>query len=96
MATRFGMGGEDLGPVAYGEKDGTMFLGVDPTTHRNYSEEKAQQIDNFVKVTIQEQYKRAEGMLTKHKKKLDELAKILLKKETMSLEEFVKIFEGKK
>ena len=35
-------------------------------------------------------------MLRKHSKKLDELAKILLKKETMTVEEFVDVFEGKK
>jgi len=96
MAMRYGMGGDDLGPVAYGEKQGTLFLGVDPTVSRNYSEEKARQIDAFVERTIREQYERALGMLRKHRTKLDELAKILLKQETMSVEEFLEIFEGKK
>ncbi len=96
MAMRYGMGGDDLGPVAYGEKQGTLFLGVDPTVSRNYSEEKARQIDAFVERTIREQYERALGMLRKHRTKLDELAKILLKQETMSVEEFLGIFEGEK
>lgn len=88
MATKFGMGDDDLGPVTYGEKHGTMFLGVDPAVTRNYSEETARKIDEFVKKTLREQLKRAEKFITKHKKKLDKLAKILLKKETMSVEEF--------
>ena len=95
MAMRYGMAGADLGLVAYGEKDGTMFLGVDPSSHRNYSEEKAKQIDEFVRIVINEQYERALGYLKKHKEKLETLSKMLLKKETMSVEEFEEIFEGK-
>jgi ATP-dependent Zn protease len=34
-------------------------------------------------------------MLKKNRKKLDSLAKILLKKETMSLDEFKETFDGK-
>ncbi|MDD5026791.1 MAG: ATP-dependent zinc metalloprotease FtsH [Candidatus Peribacteraceae bacterium] len=96
MAMRYGMGGSELGPVAYGERQGTIFLGVDPAFTRNYSEEKAKEIDTFVKHSIEEQYGRAMGMLKQHRAKLDELAQILLKDETMTIEEFLKIFEGKK
>lgn len=95
MAMRYGMGDEDLGLVTYGEKQGTMFMGVDPTMTRNYSEELARSIDEWVIDTIGEQYDRALGILKKNKKKLDELAKVLLKKETMSDEEFIEIFAGK-
>ena len=90
------MGDDDLGLVAYGEKQGTMFLGVDPSTTRNYSESIAKEIDEFVLLTIKEQYERAKGILKKQHKKLDELAKILLEKETMSLEEFEEVYSGKK
>lgn len=96
MAMRYGMGDDDLGLVAYGEKQGTMFLGVDPSTTRNYSESIAKEIDEFVLLTIKEQYERAKGILKKQHKKLDELAKILLEKETMSLEEFEEVYSGKK
>ena len=96
MAMRYGMGDSDLGIVAYGEKQGTMFLGADPSSSRNYSESIAKEIDEFVLKTIQEQYVRAKGILTKQKKKLEELAKILLETETMSLEEFEEVYTGKK
>ena len=93
MATKYGMGGDDLGPVAYGEKQGSLFMGVDPSVSRNYSEEMARKIDEFVRTTIEKQYDRAVGMLKKNKKKLDELTAILLKQETMSVEEFTEKFE---
>jgi cell division protease FtsH len=95
MATRYGMD-DDLGIVAYGEKQGTAYLGVDMGTSRNYSEDIARKIDAFVKKTIETQYERAKGMLKQHKAKLDELVEILLKTETMSVEEFTEIFEGGK
>ncbi|MDA1209251.1 MAG: ATP-dependent zinc metalloprotease FtsH [bacterium] len=93
MAMRYGMGDGDLGIVAYGEKQGTMFLGVDPSTTRNYSEEMAKQIDEFVRETIQAQYVRSLGILRTHKAKLDILCKELLKTESLSLDEFIKIFD---
>lgn len=96
MATKYGMGGDDLGIVAYGERQGSMFLGVDPSMARNYSEQAAVQIDSFVKSTIATQYERARGFITKHRKKMDELAEALLEDETMSVQEFTEIFEGKK
>jgi cell division protease FtsH len=96
MAMRYGMGDDSLGPIAYGERQGTMFLGVDPAYTRNYSEEMAKEIDTFVRRTIKEQYERALVLLEKHRGKLDELAEQLLKKETMSIEEFEEKFTGKK
>jgi len=92
MAMRYGMGDDELGPVAYGERQGTMFAGVDPTYVRNYSEEKAKEIDAFVRKTINKQYERATDYLNKSRGKLDDLAKILLEKETLSIEEFTEIF----
>jgi cell division protease FtsH len=96
MAMRYGMGNGDLGIVAYGESQGQGFTGAEQALARNYSEEMARTIDAFVKQTIMEQYQRAEGYLKEHRKKLDELAKMLLEKETMTVEEFAEIFDGKK
>ncbi|HLD07774.1 MAG TPA: ATP-dependent zinc metalloprotease FtsH [Candidatus Peribacterales bacterium] len=95
MATKYGMGNDALGPVAYGEKHGSVFLG-DQDTLRNYSEETARAIDAFVKATLTAELVRAKGLLLKSRKKIDELAEVLLKTETMSIEEFEEIFTGKK
>lgn len=94
MAMRYGMD-DELGLVVYGERQGSAALGGDLGMSRNFSEESAKKIDNFARATIAEQYKRAAAMLKQHEKKLHELAKVLLKDETMSVEEFVAIFEGK-
>jgi cell division protease FtsH len=94
MAMRYGMD-ESLGPVAYGESQGSASLGADLASQRNYSEDVAKRIDTFVRETLDEQYKRAAGMLKQHEKKLHEIAKVLLKKETMGVEEFVDLFEDK-
>ncbi len=96
MAMRFGMGSGALGLVTYGEREGSGYTGVDPGSSRNFSEEVAKQIDAFVRNTIEEQYAKAMGFLKTHRKKLDELAKILQQKETMSVEEFLEVFDGKK
>jgi len=93
MAMKYGMGDEDLGPVAYGERQGTIFLGVEPTYVRNYSEEKAKAIDDYVRKAIKQQYERALAFLHQHRAKLDDLAVMLLQKETMTVEEFKEIFE---
>ncbi|MBI3619094.1 ATP-dependent zinc metalloprotease FtsH [Candidatus Peregrinibacteria bacterium] len=95
MAMRYGMGDDSLGLVAYGEHQGPTFLGADPSVVRNYSDEMARAIDTFVRETIAAQYERAKSFLHQHKKKLEELASVLLQKETMSVEEFLEIFEGK-
>ncbi|MFH1444054.1 MAG: ATP-dependent zinc metalloprotease FtsH [Candidatus Peregrinibacteria bacterium] len=95
MAMRYGMGDDDLGPVSYGEKQGTMFLGTEAAVARNYSEEMARKIDEFVKKTLQDQYERAVEFLQQHQGKLESLAKGLMKKETMMVDEFLDIFEGR-
>jgi cell division protease FtsH len=96
MATRYGMDEDELGLVSYGEKQGSAYLGVDMGTSRNYSEEVAKKIDAFTKRTIAAEYERAKGFIKAHRGKLDELVEKLLKVETMSFEEFVEIFDGKK
>ncbi|MDD4286901.1 MAG: ATP-dependent zinc metalloprotease FtsH [Candidatus Peribacteraceae bacterium] len=96
MAMRYGMGDDDIGPVTYGERQGTMFLGVEPAAARNYSEEMARKIDEFVKKTIQKQYERALAFLRQYRDQMESLSKVLLKKETMTVDEFTDIFEGRK
>jgi cell division protease FtsH len=94
MAMKYGMGDDALGMATYGEQQGTMFTGADPGLAKNYSEDMAKSIDEFVRLTIDREYTRAKSLLMKHRKKLDELATILLQKETMSVGEFVEILDG--
>ncbi len=95
MAMRYGMD-DGLGLVAYGEKQGSAALGVDLGSSKNYSEETARRIDDFARKVIADQYKRAIDILRKHEKKLREITEVLLQKETISVEEFTELFDGKK
>lgn len=95
MVTEWGMS-DKLGPITYGENSQEVFLGHSVAQHKNVSEATAQLIDEEVKRIVQEGYKRAESILTKHRNHLELLAKTLLEFETLSGDEIdVLLKEGK-
>jgi AFG3 family protein len=57
-----------------------------------YSEKTAEAIDNEVKTIVENQYVRAKKILTDNKKKLVELAELLLEKEVIFSEDLERIF----
>ena len=91
MVTRLGMS-SDLGPMVYGQKDELVFLGREIGEQRDYSEAIAEKIDKEVQKLVSEAYQQAKKILTKYRAKLDEIANTLLEVETLSREEFDKIF----
>ncbi len=91
MVTEYGMS-KKIGPVVFGKKYGGAHLGVDLGTKNNYSEEYSKIIDDEVSALVIEAYKKAYDILTKHKSKLEEITKELLKKETLNDEEFSSFF----
>ncbi|OLP17278.1 cell division protein FtsH [Leptolyngbya sp. 'hensonii'] len=86
MVTRFGMS-DKLGPVALGRQQGNMFLGRDIAAERDFSEETAAMIDEEVQVLVEEAYKRAKAVLIRNRAVLDQLAAMLVDKETVDSEE---------
>ncbi|MEM6426615.1 MAG: ATP-dependent zinc metalloprotease FtsH3, partial [Cyanobacteria bacterium P01_D01_bin.128] len=86
MVTRFGMS-DRLGPVALGRQQGNMFLGRDIASERDFSEETASAIDEEVSKLVAEAYKRAKQVLTENRAILDQLAIMLVEKETVDAEE---------
>lgn len=94
LVTRFGMS-EKFGPVVLGEREEMIFLGREIATERNYSEETARVIDSEVKRLIDTAHKRAKEVLTERREKLDEIAQILIERETIEKDEFEKLV-GKK
>lgn len=90
MVTQYGM--SDLGPVIFGEKNHEVFLGRDLGHVKNYSEEMAKKIDAQIREFIETAHKRAKEILTKHRKLLDRVAENLIKKETLTGEEFASFF----
>ncbi len=91
MVMEFGM--SDLGPMTYGRKTDTPFLGRDLSRDRNYSEEVASAIDVQVRETIDRSYNYAKGLLEKHMETLHLVAKTLFEKETLEAEEFKELMK---
>ena len=86
MVTRFGMS-DKLGPVALGRSQGGMFLGRDIAAERDFSEDTAATIDAEVSDLVDVAYKRASKVLVDNRSVLDELAGMLVEKETVDSEE---------
>jgi cell division protease FtsH len=86
MVTRFGMS-DRLGPVALGRAQGGMFLGRDIAAERDFSEDTAAAIDEEVSLLVAEAYRRATAVLTDNRPVLNELAEMLVEKETVDAEE---------
>jgi len=86
MVTRFGMS-DRLGPVALGRSQGGMFLGRDIAAERDFSEDTAAAIDEEVSDLVAVAYKRATSVLSDNRSVLDELAEMLVEKETVDADE---------
>jgi len=90
MITRFGMS-DRLGPVALGRQQGNMFLGRDIMSERDFSEETAAAIDEEVRKLVDTAYNRAKEVLVNNRHILDQLAQMLVDKETVDAEELQEI-----
>jgi cell division protease FtsH len=88
----FGMS-ETLGPITYGDKEEMVFLGRDIGEQRNYSEDIAAKIDSEIKKFIDQQYQVTLGIIQKYRPKLEQIAKRLIKEETIERQEFMKMFD---
>ena len=91
MVTRLGMSNE-LGSMTYGQKEELIFLGREISEQRDYSEAVAEQIDSEVRKLVDDSYKQALAILKKYRTELDAVANKLLEVETLTREEFEKIF----
>ncbi|HIK05122.1 MAG TPA: ATP-dependent zinc metalloprotease FtsH3 [Trichormus sp. M33_DOE_039] len=90
MITRFGMS-DKLGPVALGRQQGNMFLGRDIMSERDFSEETAAAIDEEVRKLVDTAYSRAKEVLVSNRHILDQIAQMLIDKETVDADELQEI-----
>ncbi|MCC5608113.1 ATP-dependent zinc metalloprotease FtsH3 [Nostoc sp. CHAB 5834] len=93
MITRFGMS-DRLGPVALGRQQGNMFLGRDIMSERDFSEETAAAIDEEVRKLVDVAYTRAKEVLIGNRHILDQIAQMLVDKETVDAEELQEILSN--
>ncbi|MCC6315496.1 MAG: ATP-dependent zinc metalloprotease FtsH [Thermomicrobiales bacterium] len=92
MVTEFGMSAA-LGPLAYGKKDELVFLGREISEQRNYSDEVAYRIDQEISRLVGESHERAKAILTAHADKLEAIAELLIREETIEGEELESLFD---
>lgn len=95
MVKDYGM--SSLGPISFGEKEESPFLGQEFEVSKNYSDNVAFQIDQEVEKIIKEAQNTAEDVLARYRKVLENIADVLMEKETIEKEELEEIItRGKK
>ncbi len=90
MVCEWGMS-EKLGPLTFGQKEDSVFLGRDFTTKRDVSDQVALEIDLEIKRFVTENYERAKRVLTEQMTSLKALAEALLEKEVLDAPEIDQI-----
>jgi cell division protease FtsH len=81
-----------MGLMTYGQKEELIFLGREISEQRDYSEAIAEKIDAEVRKLVDDSYKLTKKLLTRYREELDAVAQKLLEVETLTREEFEKIF----
>jgi cell division protease FtsH len=94
MVTRFGLS-DMLGPLAYSEEEGEVFLGRAITQQQKISTQTARRIDQEVRAIIDRNYQRAKQILEENLDKLHLMSKALMQHETISVEQIEDIMEGR-
>ena len=93
MVCRWGMS-EKLGPLAFGQSEGEVFLGRDLGSKPNYSEETARQIDAEVSNIVVGQYQRGKQLLIENRAILERITDSLIEYETLEAEEINILMQG--
>ena len=93
MVMRFGMS-ERLGPRVFGHDRSQPFLGREFSAEPDYSDEIAREIDDEIRRIVEEAHQTAKDILVERREQLDTISKILLERETIDAEAFVKLLEG--
>jgi cell division protease FtsH len=94
MVTRWGLS-ERLGPLAYGEEQGEVFLGRSVTQTQSISEETQHLIDEEIRSVIDRNYDRAERLLRENLDKMHLMAEALMKYETIDRFQIDDIMAGR-
>jgi cell division protease FtsH len=83
MVCEWGMS-EVMGPLTYGKKDEQIFLGREFATHKDYSEETAQHIDQEITKIVSDSYAKAKQLLADHMEALHKISAELIEKEVLN------------
>jgi cell division protease FtsH len=92
MVTEYGMSAK-LGPMALGQKSEQVFLGRDFSSHPDYSENIAFEIDKEIRRLLDESFAEARSILVQYRPVLDSIVDALLKHETVEKDLLQKLLE---
>lgn len=96
MVTQYGLS-EELGPIAYAEDQGEVFLGQSIARSNTISPDTAKKIESEIKRIIDDGYLTAKRILgTDHNKDWETLSKGLIEYETLSGDEIKRLLAGEK
>jgi len=93
MICEYGMS-EKLGPVAYGEGGGDVFLGRDLQARKDYSESKAREIDEEIQSMLNDMYAESKQLLVENREVLAAMATALLERETLETKDLERLIQG--
>ena len=91
MVGTYGMS-ERIGTVAFDAGQEEVFVGKSMGHTRPYSEKTAAEMDGEIKRIIDEAYERSQSILRQYQPQLETVAEYLLANETMTAEEFDRVF----
>jgi len=94
MVTQWGMS-DRMGPLAYNEDDGEVFLGKTMGRQKTVSDETAHAIDSEIRTIVDKNYQRAVEILKGNDKTLHLMADALMKYETIDAAQIDDIMKGK-
>ena len=89
MVTRFGM--SELGPIALEGGNQEVFVGRDLMTRSEVSDSISKQIDESIRVMVKSCYEDTFKIIYDNREAMDKLVELLIERETIDGEEFVKI-----
>ena len=95
MVTKWGLS-EKMGPLAYEEDEGEVFLGKQMSQRKHVSEQTSEEIDREVRAIIDTCYHRAKELLEGNRDKLDLMAEALMQYETIDADQIGDIMSGHK
>jgi len=94
MVTKWGLS-EKLGPLAYSEDEGEVFLGRSVTQHKNMADDTARVIDEEIRDFIDRNYERAQTILKENMDILHAMSAALIKYETIDTSQIDQLMERK-
>jgi len=93
MVMRFGMS-DKLGPRVFGHDQGQPFLGREFSSQPDYSDDVAREIDAEIRLIVEDAHQAARSILEGRRDQLDHTSEILLRRETIEREQFIKLLDG--